>query len=453
MAIARRQAAGSGHGTTGGFGAQAVALPNAVQAGSLLVCLYWGNSNTGNATCADNINGAWTALTQQTPVSGSGRRMNWFYKLNSASATAGSLTVTVSPNANAGNSEWIQVAEYSGVASYDSAVSSYAIHSTGTTVTQTSGVPTQTGDLVLMGFATDNEGNKTFSANAPMTAVVLDASSKTAGQTNGSASLGFVELLGATTSAVAGSMGIGTSDDGGKWIIGFAPTTGSNLTKTQAATARIAENLTKTQPATARVAENLTKTQPAVAQVATNNTKTQTALSRIAKTFSKTQPATAAVGISATKTQPAVARIAIKNTKTQPAVARIATARSRAQSAVASVVFTVHFQALKTQPATATITSYYFTPPVVANVPPTYTRSKDPYLPVSNISQRLFRFFSPRANGVSVIKTNGVFTATEYPQQSAIEDADVVYLGGHTYRISGSEAAALTGAGFAVETK
>lgn len=353
MAITRGQVAGSGHGGTGGFGAQTVNLPGAVTAGQLLVCLWVGNSNTGNATCADNINGAWTALTQQSPFAGSGRRMNWFYKLNSAAASAGALTVTVTPVANAGNSEWMQVATYNGVGGYDSAVSAYSTWSgAAATYSQVSGIPTQTGDLILYGMCSNNESTQTFAAISPMTAMVFDGSGLSAGKGANQMPLAFDELLGASTSAVTAAMSTsGAADDGGRWVIGFSPSTGSVITKTQTATARIANTVTKTQTATARVANSKTKTQSSIARIANSKTKTQTAIARIARNITKTQTAIARVAKTVTKTQSATARIVGTVTKTQSATARIANSKTKTQTAIARVANTT----TKTQSATARI--------------------------------------------------------------------------------------------------
>lgn len=72
-------------------------------------------------------------------------------------------------------------------------------------------------------------------------------------------------------------------------------TGGSILTKTQSATARIANNITKTQSATARIRMLVSKTQSAIARVANVLTKTQSAVARVANNRTKTQSAVATV--------------------------------------------------------------------------------------------------------------------------------------------------------------
>jgi hypothetical protein len=479
MAITRGQAAGSGHGGAGGFGAQTVTLPGAVTAGQLLVCLWVGNSNTGNATCADNINGAWTALTQQSPFSGSGRRMNWFYKLNSAAASAGALTVTVTPVANAGNSEWMQVATYNGVSAYDSAVNAYSLWTGGSgAITQLSGTPTQSGDLILYGISSDAETTQAMTASGVMTSMVLDATSKSGGASPNFA-LGFDELLGAGASAVTASMTMSAGgDDGGRWVIGFSPSTAATITKTQTATARIANTRTKTQTAIARISNNKTKTQTAIARISNTRTKTQTAISRIANTRTKTQSANASIIKTVTKTQTATARIANSRTKTQSAIARIsnlltktqtATARigqtgTKTQTAKAAIVKTqtktqtaiasvgvgktknqaatarISNRLTKTQRATACIVQnvYRFTPPV----------SQGPSRYTGRVRDRVWRHYRGQLTGITVLKTNGAYTQVETPMQSQISAADVAYLGGHTYEVTADEASALQAAGY-----
>lgn len=370
MAVTRSQAIGSGHGGAGGFGSQTATFASAVNSGDLLVCAYWGNSNTGNATCSDNVNGAWTALTQQTPVAGSGRRMNWFYKLNSAAASAGAMTVTLSPNASSGNTEMMQIAAYAGVASYNASALAYAAQtSASTTWTQASAAGTLAGDLLLYAIAFDNDtGTHTLTPTVGVTSMVFGTGNTSGGGTNGSAiGLAFAEKLSASAGANTLTCTVGTSDVGGKYVIGFTASTGSTITKTQTATARIAVSVTKTQPAIARIANTRTKTQSALARIAatltktqsatakilpaTVTTKTQTAIARIANIVTKTQSAVARIANNSTKTQSAIARIANTKTKTQTAIARVANTRTKTQSAVARVAN----NSTKTQSAVARI--------------------------------------------------------------------------------------------------
>lgn len=221
-----RQAIGNGHGGAGGFAAISATLPNAVQAGALLLCWWWGNSNTGNATCADNVNGSWQAATQQTPVVGSGRRANWFWFINSAPAAAGTLTVTVSPNANAGNTEFMHVMEFSSAKARDTAIDAYAAQTvSASTWNQASGTPAAANALILEGVCMDADtNNHTYAVTGGVTALSLDATGKTGGIANGGAAAIAVSYLpGSTTSGITATMTLGTSDTGGKYIIGFSP--------------------------------------------------------------------------------------------------------------------------------------------------------------------------------------------------------------------------------------
>lgn len=76
-----------------------------------------------------------------------------------------------------------------------------------------------------------------------------------------------------------------------------------------------------------------------------------------------------------------------------------------------------------------------FTPPFVLERPQTGNRLVDCWVKV------------PR--GISVLKTNGVYSQVMYPTQDQLTAATVVYLGGHTYEISDAENADLVAAGYA----
>lgn len=98
------------------------------------------------------------------------------------------------------------------------------------------------------------------------------------------------------------------------------------------------------------------------------------------------------------------------------------------------------------------MTAYYFTPPTIDAVPPIYV-SRDSFRPVAQVAQRLFRHYKQRAVGVSVLKNqDGTYTTKSYPTQAECEAAAAVYLGGHTYSITSTEASALQAAGFTVVT-
>lgn len=377
MAITRVQAAGSNSASATTLTAT---FASAVNAGDLLVCFTEGKSDTGNQSVSDNINGAWTNLTTYSNIPSSTKRYGFHYKIATASASAGSMVVTLTPTLSSAGSQFMQIMEYTNVGALDTIVTTNAAHASGTTATITSGAPSVTGDLVLMGFASDTQSNKTFTANSPMTAIVLDGASKTAGESNVAlATMAVAEFIGATTSAVAGSMGIGVTDDGGKVIIGFLASSTRTSTqsaiariansktktqtaiarianskiKTQTATGRVAMTVIKTQSATGRIANSKTKTQTAIGRIANSKTTTQAAIGRIANSRNKTQSATANIQSAATitKTQGAISRIAISKTKTQTAIGRISNIINKTQSAIARLARTGSF----TQSATARI--------------------------------------------------------------------------------------------------
>lgn len=126
-----------------------------------------------------------------------------------------------------------------------------------------------------------------------------------------------------------------------------------NHTLTQSAKARIQVVLTNVQTAVARIQQNLTKTQSAVSRISNNFTKTQSGVSRIQENLTKTQPAIGRIQRNLTSTQPAIGRIAINTTKIQSAISRIANVRTLTQSAVAKIIQSGGFT--KTQPAVARI--------------------------------------------------------------------------------------------------
>jgi hypothetical protein len=54
--------------------------------------------------------------------------------------------------------------------------------------------------------------------------------------------------------------------------------------------------------------------------------------------------------------------------------------------------------------------------------------------------------------GISVLKTNGVYTEVRYPSSEEVEEADVAYIGGYSYTVDATEKAALEAAGYTVQT-
>jgi hypothetical protein len=54
--------------------------------------------------------------------------------------------------------------------------------------------------------------------------------------------------------------------------------------------------------------------------------------------------------------------------------------------------------------------------------------------------------------GITVLKTDGVYTEVRYPSSEEVEEADIAYIGGYSYEVSASEKADLEAAGYTVET-
>lgn len=54
--------------------------------------------------------------------------------------------------------------------------------------------------------------------------------------------------------------------------------------------------------------------------------------------------------------------------------------------------------------------------------------------------------------GISVLKSNGVYTEVRYPSSEEVEEADVAYIGGYSYTVDATEKAALEAAGYTVQT-
>lgn len=81
--------------------------------------------------------------------------------------------------------------------------------------------------------------------------------------------------------------------------------------------------------------------------------------------------------------------------------------------------------------------AYYFTTPTISEGPlgegPLFGR------------YRLVR-------GITVLKSNNVYTEVRYPSSEEVEAADIAYIGGYRYEVSSSEKASLEAAGYTVET-
>jgi len=176
----------------------------------------------------------------------------------------------------------------------------------------------------------------------------------------------------------------------------------NNITKTQSAVARIQRILTKTQSAVGRIANTLTKTQPAVARIANNFTKTQTATARIQRVLTFTQPAKAAIQQTATKTQSAVSRIANTFTLTQSAKARIQTIVTKTQPATARIQNII----TKTQAAKAAIqfAGLTKTQSAIARVANTLTKTQSAVARIAN---------SPTKTQSAKARIANIFTKTQ----------------------------------------
>ena len=92
--------------------------------------------------------------------------------------------------------------------------------------------------------------------------------------------------------------------------------------------------------------------------------------------------------------------------------------------------------------------SKFFSPPIVYDVPTVYVGGQDRYYPRSRVAHSLFRHYSPRARGRTVIKVAGVYSTVDTPSQTLLDTASEVYLGGHVYEVTDAVATALAAAGY-----
>jgi len=81
-----------------------------------------------------------------------------------------------------------------------------------------------------------------------------------------------------------------------------------------------------------------------------------------------------------------------------------------------------------------------FRPPVAFTRPPT--------VPDPHPGNVLMRHYGGQPVGQTVFKSGGVWVTKQYPSQSELDAATVVYLGGHEYPLSASEEADLIAGGF-----
>jgi hypothetical protein len=86
-----------------------VTFAGAVIAGDLLICYCRAGTSFTNLTVSDNVNGAWT-LIDGTSASG------MFYRANSAAASMGQLTITVSNLTDPATTVRVSADEFSGIA-------------------------------------------------------------------------------------------------------------------------------------------------------------------------------------------------------------------------------------------------------------------------------------------------------------------------------------------------
>jgi hypothetical protein len=92
---------------------------------------------------------------------------------------------------------------------------------------------------------------------------------------------------------------------------------------------------------------------------------------------------------------------------------------------------------------------YAFTPPTTQGAADVINREYHRQ-GVERVARRLVRFNEELTRGVTVLKTGGVYVNHEAPTTDDLATATEVYLGGHTYTIDQTTAAALTSAGYTV---
>lgn len=332
----------SGIDTAGSTGSISVAFPTNTAAGNMLFAVIGsanGSANTNLTSFADsNAGNTWTKIVDNNTNQGNGLQVWVCYN-----CAGGASTISVNDGSFATAMAIGEVYDIASSSAFDQQ------NITDVSGTNPSGGTTSTlsqaSEFVLAiavsgvhngGAYTAGTGYSNFLAQ-PGQYVDFGIQSNVVSSTTG-----VTTNFGGGTSAVDNKIGILTFK---------APSSGSTLTKTQSAVARIANNITKTQSAIARIQRILTKTQSAVSRVANTLTKTQSAVSRISNTSTKTQSAVARIATNLTKTQPATARIQMAVTKTQSAVSRISQTYTKTQSSIARVANTL----TKTQSAKATI--------------------------------------------------------------------------------------------------
>ena len=79
---------------------------------------------------------------------------------------------------------------------------------------------------------------------------------------------------------------------------------------------------------------------------------------------------------------------------------------------------------------------------------PTFTPPTTTYGNVEPKSRVEMWFCNSIERGLTVLKKDGVYATVDFPYQGDCDDADICYLGGHTYEIDDDEVTALTDAGY-----
>jgi hypothetical protein len=217
-----QQAGASAAGTT------TITLPSAVPAGAFL--LAWCVPKAGTISVSDNINGAWSLTTPGT-VTGSTKQTVFAYKVNSASASAGAMTVTLT--ANATGQQWIQVVVFtvSGTVTRQTAFSNRAPSSVlGTDISiSSSAAHTGSGQLDVFGGTTDTEAAQTYTAGSGWT-LSLDSGSRSGGNLAGAQTMAMEYILSGATGSLTGHLTTSPGQNWGAMIESFIDTPSSDTT-------------------------------------------------------------------------------------------------------------------------------------------------------------------------------------------------------------------------------
>jgi hypothetical protein len=301
--------------TASNLASQTAAFTSTTTTGNLLVAIIFTNVKTVSAL-TDNKGNTWTLQNSFVNFTGS-----WsLYVYYCANATGGASHTLTATESGTGWNFYGGLHEFSGATTtspIESLTSNTAITSNANATLPTNGaaITTTTINDYVMGIF-DATTSTTFTAATGWALLStartgVDLATVGAAQTATGTYTPQIKSAITSWSEIAWSMAI------------KAAISGTVITKTQTATARIAQKYTKTQSSTAHITAVVNKTQTATAKIASTLAKTQTATARIAQNFTKTQPATAKIAVTVTKTQTAIAKIAKNLTKTQTAIARI----------------------------------------------------------------------------------------------------------------------------------